>query len=227
MLHMPGKWEFVFEVRAAGKTDRMAQGFQLAEFSEEEIAKILQHGPWPPPPRSATRATASRASPRRSRSASKLFFEPRLSGTGSVLCASCHVPFRAFQDSRARAFGLQEVERNTPSLLDVSLYRWYGWDGANDSLWSQSIRPLLDEREMRSTPPKVAQVMRQLFAKDYEAAFGRGLPANDEEVLADVGKALAAFQETLVTRAHGLRRFPGCARETTRSRTIPLPRSAA
>ena len=108
--------------------------------------------------RRATRATASRASPRRSRSASKLFFEPRLSGTGSVLCATCHVPFRAFQDARARAFGLQEVDRNTPSLLDVSLYRWYGWDGAHDSLWAQSIRPLLDEREMRAPRRKVAQV---------------------------------------------------------------------
>ena len=34
MLHMPGKWEFVFEVRAAGKSDRMAQMFQLGEFSK-------------------------------------------------------------------------------------------------------------------------------------------------------------------------------------------------
>jgi cytochrome c peroxidase len=198
MLHMPGKWEFVFEVRAAGKIDRMAQRFQLAHFSKEEIAKILQHGPWPPP---RQRDPSNRVSgkPEAIALGGKLFFEPRLSGTGSVLCASCHVPFRAFQDSRARAFGLQELERNTPSLLDVSQYRWYGWDGAHDSLWSQSIRPLLDEREMRSTPRKVAQVMRALFPKDYEAAFGRKLPANDDAVLADVGKALAAFQETLVT----------------------------
>ena len=198
MLHMPGKWEFVFEVRAAGRTDRLAQNFQLAEFSKEEIARILQHGPWPPP---VQRDPSNRVSgkPEAIALGGKLFFEPRISGTGSVLCASCHVPFRAFQDSRPRAFGLQEAERNTPSLLDVSLYRWYGWDGAHDSLWSQSIRPLLDEREMRSSPQKVAQVVRSLFAKDYEAAFARKPPANDEEVLVDVGKALAAYQETLVT----------------------------
>jgi cytochrome c peroxidase len=198
MLHMPGKWEFVFEVRAAGKTDRMTQGFQLANFSKEEIARILQHGPWPPP---AQRDPSNRVSgkPEAVAFGGKLFFEPRISGTGSVLCASCHVPFRAFQDSRPRAFGLQEVERNTPSLLDVSQYRWYGWDGAHDSLWSQSIRPLLDEREMRSSPRKVAQVVRSLFEKDYEAAFARKPPASDEEVLVDVGKALAAYQETLVT----------------------------
>src|SRR5688500_3164120 len=43
MLHMPGKWEFVFEIRAAGKTDRLAREVVLSEFSQEEIARILQH----------------------------------------------------------------------------------------------------------------------------------------------------------------------------------------
>ena len=83
MFHMPGKWEFVFEVRAAGTTDRMASSFQLSEFSKEEIAKILQHGPWPPPPR---RDPSNRVSgkPEAIALGEKLFFEPRLSGTGSV-----------------------------------------------------------------------------------------------------------------------------------------------
>jgi cytochrome c peroxidase len=200
MLHMPGKWEFVFEIRAAGRSDRIAHEYRLAnvDFSTQETAKILQHGPWPPPP---ARDPSNRASGRPEAVAlgGRLFFEPRLSGTGSVLCASCHVPFRAFQDARPRAFGVQEAERNTPSLLDVRLNRWYGWDGAHDSLWSQSIRPLLDEREMRSSARKVAEVMRALFAKDYAAAFGRELPADDQEVLVDVGKALAAYQETLAS----------------------------
>src|SRR5688572_19489445 len=44
MFHMPGKWEFVFEVRAAGRSDRMVHAFLLSQFSKEEIAKILQHG---------------------------------------------------------------------------------------------------------------------------------------------------------------------------------------
>jgi hypothetical protein len=51
MFHMPGKWEFAFEVRADGKTDRLVSAFQLSEFSKEEVAKILQHGPWPPAPK--------------------------------------------------------------------------------------------------------------------------------------------------------------------------------
>jgi cytochrome c peroxidase len=162
------------------------------DFSKAEIAKILEHGPWPP------RLKVS-GKPEAIALGEKLFFEPRLSGTGSVLCATCHVPFRQFQDGRARAFGLQEVDRNTPTLVNSRFYRRYGWDGARDSLWAQSIRPLLDEREMRATPAHVAQTVRKLFSRDYETVFGRAVPQDDDEVLMDIGKALAAFQETLVS----------------------------
>ncbi len=198
MFHMPGKWEFVFEIRAAGRSDRLASAFSLSQFSKEEIARIVQHGPWPPPRR---RDPSNRVSGKAAAVAlgEKLFFEPRLSSTGSVLCATCHAPFRAFQDARPRAFGLEEVDRNTPTLLDVGFTRWYGWDGANDSLWSQSIRPLLDAREMHASPAHVAGTVRRIFSKEYAAAFGRTPPAEDEQLLVDAGKALAAFQETLVS----------------------------
>ncbi len=198
LLHMTGKWELVFELRASGITDRVAASYQLALFTPEERTKVLQHGPWPPPRRDDP---SNRVSGRRDAIAlgEKLFFEPRLSGSGSVLCATCHAPFRAFQDARPRAFGVASVERNTPSLLDVRFYRWYGWDGAHDSLWAQSLRPLLDPREMNASAAHVAKVVRQIFVSDYRKSFDRDPPTDDEEVLVDVGKALAAFQETLVS----------------------------
>jgi len=117
-----------------------------------------------------------------------------------VLCATCHVPFRRFQDARQRGFGLEEGDRNTPSLMNVGVYRWYGWDGAQDSLWAQSIRPLLDPKEMRASPSHIAKILRTLFGAEYEKAFGRKPPADDEELMVDAGKALAAYQETLVTK---------------------------
>jgi cytochrome c peroxidase len=201
MLHMPGRWELVFEVRAAGVTDRVADPLLLSaalDFSKDEIARILQHGPWPPPLRPDP---SNRVSGRREaiEFGEKLFFEPRLSGTGSVLCATCHAPFRHFQDARARAFGLELVDRNTPSVVNARFNRWFGWDGGQDSLWAQSIRPLLDAREMRASASHIAKTVRALFGRDYEKAFGRQVPQSDEQVLVDVGKALAAFQETLVS----------------------------
>jgi cytochrome c peroxidase len=200
LMHMPGKWEFVFEVRGGGRSDRLAQEYRLSEveFSRDELAAILSLGPWPPP---ARRDPSNRVSGKPAAIAlgEKLFFEPRLSGTGSVLCATCHAPFRAFQDARPRGFGLQEVDRNTITVINSAFYRWYGWDGANDSLWSQSIRPLLDEREMNATDAHVAGAIRKIFPAEYETAFGRKPPESDEALLVDVGKALAAYQETLVS----------------------------
>src|SRR5436190_7495357 len=167
-------------------------------FSADERAHSLSHGPCPPAPR---RDPSNRVSGKAEAIAlgERLFFEPRLSSTGSVLCATCHAPFRAFQDARARGFGLQEVDRNTPSVINVGFYRWYGWDGAHDSLWAQSIRPMLEAREMRATPAHIASLLRARYAADYERAFGRPVPKDDEEAMVDAGKARAAYQETLVS----------------------------
>lgn len=173
---------------------------RLPEFTDEERQKISSHGPWPPriAPDPGNRVSGR---PEAIAFGEKLFFEPRLSGTGSVLCASCHAPFRGWHDGRPRAFGLDETDRNTPSLLNVRFARRFGWDGGHDSLWSQSIRPLLDAREMRSSAAHVAGFVRvnASMTQSYEKAFRRNPPADDEELLADIGKALAAFQETLVS----------------------------
>jgi cytochrome c peroxidase len=169
-------------------------------FTAEEKTRILSHGPWPP---RRARDPSNRVSgnPAAVALGERLFFEPRLSGTGSVLCATCHVPFRGFQDNRPRGKGLEEVDRNTPTVLNVRFSRWFGWDGANDSLWAQSIRPLLDPREMRSSAKHVADFVRKdpFFSSGYQKVFGNRTAVADEEMLVNVGKALAAYQETLVS----------------------------
>ncbi|MGH8674263.1 MAG: cytochrome-c peroxidase, partial [Burkholderiales bacterium] len=171
-----------------------------AEFTPEEVRAILRHGPWPPAwkPDPSNRVSGK---PEAMALGEKLFFEPRLSAKGSVLCATCHVPYRGWQDGRARALGLVEVDRNTPSLLDVRWNRWFGWDGAGDSLWAQSIRPITDPREMGASPAHAAGLVRgdAEYACGYRNAFGSAPAADDEALLVDIGKALAAFQETLVS----------------------------
>src|SRR5260370_15990801 len=87
----------------------------------EESAKILRHGPWPPAaPRDASNPVFGR--PAAIALGERLFFEPRLSGTGSVLCATCHVSYRGFQDGRARAFRLGVAERQTATPPCLALY---------------------------------------------------------------------------------------------------------
>jgi len=179
-----------------------ASAAERVEFSELEIRRILQHGPWPQP---VLRDPSNRVSgnPDAVALGRRLFFDRRLSGDGALSCAACHVPERAFTDAKARAFGRAALDRNTPSVLNVGLARWFGWDGAADSLWLQSIKPILNPVELAADAAHVAKLIREnaSLACAYERAFepARLAQANAEAVLVDTGKAIAAFLETVAS----------------------------
>jgi cytochrome c peroxidase len=170
-------------------------------FTDNEIRIILSHGPWPAP---APLDSTNRVSGKRDaiEFGTQLFFDQRLSGPGTRSCASCHVPERNWTDNLRLGVGAVEVDRNTPTLANLIAKRWYGWDGAADSLWSQSLRPMLDSRELAATPHHVAQFVRsdEQMSCRYRKAFGANpSPTDDEAVFVNVGKVLAAFQETLTS----------------------------
>lgn len=165
-----------------------------ADFDDETRARILSFGPWPPA-RSADASNRVESDPRAIALGRRLFGDARLSGDGKLACASCHDPRRAFQDGRRFA----RHRRNTPSLLDANLRRWFGWDGAKDSLWAASLAPLTAADEMGATPARVAALLARDadLGRRYAAIFGA--PRADASVLVDVAKALAAYQATLVS----------------------------
>ncbi|HKW37337.1 MAG TPA: cytochrome c peroxidase [Burkholderiales bacterium] len=168
-------------------------------FTESEVRAILAHGPWPA---AASVDPSNRVSGKREavELGERLFFDERLSASGKFSCGTCHLPERNWTDNRTRGEAAAEVDRNTPTLMNIRLGRWFGWDGASDSLWSQSIRPILDPRELGASPSQVADLVRNDgdLACRYRKAFGQAPAASeDERLLVDVGKALAAFEETL------------------------------
>jgi cytochrome c peroxidase len=168
-------------------------------FTEAEIKAILAHGPWPVP---GKKDPTNRVSGKREAVdfGERLFFDTRLSTNGKFSCGTCHVPERNWTDNQTRGAAIAQMDRNTPTLMNVRLGHWYGWDGGSDSLWAQSIRPMLDPRELGSDARQVADFVRrdEQFACRYQRAFGAPPSATDDEaVLVDVAKALAAFQETL------------------------------
>ncbi|OGA19050.1 MAG: hypothetical protein A3I63_09300 [Betaproteobacteria bacterium RIFCSPLOWO2_02_FULL_66_14] len=173
---------------------------QVLDFSADEVRAVLRHGPWPPAfvPDPSNRVSGQSEA---IELGERLFFEPRLSREGRFSCASCHVPGLAFQDGRAQGLGRTELDRNTPSLLNVRLNRWFGWDGAGDSLWAQSVRPITDRREMDSSASQVAALLREdpEYACRYRRLFGEPRDAPDQAMLVAAAKSLAAFQETLLS----------------------------
>ena len=170
------------------------------DFSAEEVARIVAHGPWPPP---LARDAGNRVSgrPAAIEFGAQLFFDPRLSANGQVSCASCHRPQHGWSEPRATTAGLEPTERNSKSVVDARFNRWFGWSGASDSLWAASLRPLADPREMGGVERRLPALVRDTpdLACGYRRAFNAPPPADDEQLFADLGKALAAFQETLVS----------------------------
>ena len=195
---------------AAGRPAAAAQQAPagLLPFTAAERAAIASHGPWPPP---LARDPSNRLSGHAAAAAfgARLFEDPRLSASGTTSCASCHRPQEGFADGRPVAQGQQPGRRNTPSLVDARFARWQGWGGESDSLWSASLRPLNEAAEMGPAERLVAGRMRTEpdLACGYQAATGQPPGADDEILLADVGKALAAFQETLVSPRTPFDRF--------------------
>jgi len=179
-----------------------------APFTPSEIRALLAHGPWPVP---IAADPGNRVSGKREaiELGEKLFFDRRLSGDGRFSCGTCHVPERNWTDNRTRGEAMAGVDRNTPTLMNVRLGTRFGWDGAGESLPAQSIRPILDPRELAASARHVAAVMRQdeQLSCRYRKAFGAVPSDNDEAVLADVGRALAAFQETFETPPTPFDRF--------------------
>lgn len=168
-------------------------------FTDAEIAAILSHGPWPVPwqkdPSNRVSGVAHAID-----FGERLFFDKRFSVDGKVACVTCHAQERRWTDGLAQGFGRARVDRNTPHLTNVRLNRWFGWDGAADSLWAQSVLPFLDPRELGADARQIAALVRndrELECR-YRDAFNATPAAHDDEsVLVDLGKALAAFMETL------------------------------
>jgi len=171
------------------------------EFSAAEKALILKHGPWP---MMLAGDSSNRASenPAAIHLGERLFFEHDLGAGSKFSCASCHDPGKGFSDGRQTGQGRVRLTRNTPTLLNLKGNRWFGWGGENDSLWAQSIRPIVAASEMANTAEQVRAIIAgtDQYRELYRAAFTVDPNREtDEQVLVNTGKALAAYQETLVS----------------------------
>lgn len=196
-------------------------------FTDEEVRRIASHGPWPAPwspdPSNRVSGNASAID-----LGERLFFERRLSSNGEISCSRCHLPERNWSDGLPRAVGLAEVDRNAPSVVNVRYHHWFGWDGAHDSLWAQSINPILDARELGMSAAGVAKFIRgdRDLACRYRKTFGAAPGSDDEKILVDAAKALAAFQETLVGGRTAFDEFRDALARGDRAAMARYPESA-
>ncbi len=87
-----------------------------------------------------------------------LFNDRRLSVDGTISCASCHQPGRAFSDGRTTARGVngRVGVRHVPALINRGYGRAFSWDGRHGSLEAQVLAPIEAADEMGSSVPSAA-----------------------------------------------------------------------
>jgi len=128
----------------------------------------------------------------------RLFFEPRLSGDGTVACATCHDPARAFTDGRPGSVGIhgRVGQRNAPTVLNALYNKTQFWDGRVNTLEQQAALPITNPFEMGAASVSDA-VARIAGDKDYQSqfmqAFGRAV--NEQDMLS----AIAQYEQTLAS----------------------------
>lgn len=174
------------------------------------MASVVPVGPAAAPPRPLTAVAAA---------GKALFFDPALSASGAMSCATCHDPAFAYAPPNDRAVqlggprGATAGRRAVPSLRYKEFTPGYAdlldnpdgfsapapgggltWDGRADSLAEQAQAPLLSPFEMANASP--ADVVARLRASTASAAaFTRAFgPGALDDVATAFGKVTLALQ---------------------------------
>ncbi len=127
-----------------------------------------------------------------------LFYDPQLSRTGTISCATCHRQERAFTDGLVKSIGVsgKPTARNAMSLVNLLWVRQLFWDGRSNSLEEQALIPMRHAGEMGMQPGEAARRLQHapLYTQQFKQVFGT-------DTITDtlIGKAIAQFERTLIS----------------------------
>jgi cytochrome c peroxidase len=127
----------------------------------------------------------------------KLFFDRRLSGDGTMSCATCHDPEKAFTDGLAISLSYPTTRnwRNAPTLINVAFQKYLFFDGRAQTLEEQALFPMMSAFEMNRNLDFLEEVIRSV--PEYVAAFQKvfgGEPTRER-----IAMAIASFERTIIS----------------------------
>ncbi len=134
----------------------------------------------------------------RERLGQMLFFDPRLSGSNFISCATCHSPGFSWADPLPRAIGhgMKPLARRTPTILNLAWAELLFWDGRADSLEAQALGPIASPDEMNQDLGEL--VVKLSAIEGYRILFALAYPG--EGITAPtIAKALAVFERGVVS----------------------------
>ncbi len=123
----------------------------------------------------------------------KLFFDKRLSKTGTMSCETCHMPEMGWTDGKALSpkFDGSMNTRHTPTLINAGFYKQWYWDGRATTLEGQVTAAW--RGQMGGDPDAVAMMLNGIEA--YKPEFQKVF--NGPATGANIAQAIATFVRTI------------------------------
>jgi cytochrome c peroxidase len=136
----------------------------------------------------------------------KLFFDRRLSGDGTMSCATCHDPENSFSDGLEISLNYPTTRnwRNSPTLIGVGFQKHLFHDGRASSLEEQALFPMMSAFEMNQNLDFMEEEIRSVpeYVAEFTTVFG------DSDITRErIAMAIASFERSLVSRNSPLDRF--------------------
>src|SRR5262245_3116417 len=141
----------------------------------------------------------NRSTPERVELGKALFFDPRLSGNGTLSCGSCHNPALGWSYGLRTGVGINGtvLGRATPTVVNTAYNTQFMWDGRKKSLEDQALGPMKTPEEMKTDFGSALAMLAKI--PGYQTMFAKAYPG--EPIGEDtVAKAIAAFERTVVSR---------------------------
>lgn len=127
-----------------------------------------------------------------------LFFDPRLSGSNFISCATCHNPGFSWGDGLPKGIGhgMQQLGRRTPTILNLAWVEPLFWDGRAADLEDQALGPIQSPNEMNQSLEDAVAKIKAI--EGYQRLFAMAYPG--ERITAQtLAKAIATFERTVVS----------------------------
>jgi cytochrome c peroxidase len=139
----------------------------------------------------------------------KLYEDKRFSGNGTVSCATCHDPAKAFVDGLPVSEGINKLKgtRNAPTVINSAYYTSQFWDGREPDLEGQAKGPFINPIEHGLDNHQfIVDVIRK--DSSYHGEFKRVFGVGPDEITIDhVVKAIASFERTVISGDSAFDRF--------------------
>ncbi|MFT3710236.1 MAG: cytochrome c peroxidase [Archangium sp.] len=188
---------------SAGAPDSVPKGerAKLNVFDEAraQAAGYRRQGPVPEP-------KDNPSTPAKIALGKMLFFDPRLSASQIVSCATCHNPSLSWGDGLPRAVGhgMKTLGRRTPTILNAGFGGPFMWDGRFETLEDQALGPITSPAEMNMPADDVVARLRGVEA--YVTAFEKTFPGEGIKPVT-IARAIAAYERTVVSPPAPFDRF--------------------